>query len=119
MDQHSYIGNMSPAAMEGLYRQFLDNPSSVDASWQQFFSGFEFARLQYGENGGASGAIPEEVDKEFKVINLINNGYRAQGHLFTKTNPVRERRKYTPDLSIENFGLNTSELDTVDRKSVV
>lgn len=113
MDQHSYIGNMSPAAMEGLYRQFLDNPSSVDASWQQFFSGFEFARLQYGENGGASGAIPEEVDKEFKVINLINNGYRAQGHLFTKTNPVRERRKYTPDLSIENFGLNTSDLDTV------
>jgi 2-oxoglutarate dehydrogenase E1 component len=113
MDQHSYIGNMSPAAMEGLYRQFLDNPSSVDASWQQFFSGFEFARLQYGENGGASGAIPEQVDKEFKVINLINNGYRAQGHLFTKTNPVRERRKYTPDLSIENFGLNTSDLETV------
>lgn len=113
MDQHSYIGNMSPAAMEGLYRQFLDNPSSVDASWQQFFAGFEFARLQYGENGGASGAIPEQVDKEFKVINLINNGYRAQGHLFTKTNPVRERRKYTPDLSIENFGLNTSDLETV------
>ena len=113
MDQHSYIGNMSPAAMEGLYRQFLDNPSSVDSSWQQFFSGFEFARLQYGENGGASGAIPEQVDKEFKVINLINNGYRAQGHLFTKTNPVRERRKYTPDLSIENFGLNTSDLETV------
>lgn len=113
MDQHSYIGNMSPAAMEGLYRQFLDNPSSVDRSWQQFFSGFEFARLQYGENGGAPGAIPEQVDKEFKVINLINNGYRAQGHLFTKTNPVRERRKYTPDLSIENFGLNTSDLETV------
>ncbi|MFN0190115.1 MAG: 2-oxoglutarate dehydrogenase E1 component [Bacteroidia bacterium] len=113
MDQHSYIGNMSPAAMEGLYRQFLDNPSSVDTSWQQFFSGFEFARLQYGENGGASGAIPEQVDKEFKVINLITNGYRSQGHLFTKTNPVRERRKYSPDLSIENFGLNASDLETV------
>ena len=113
MDQHSYIGNMSPAAMEGLYRQFLDNPSSVDSSWQQFFSGFEFARLQYGESSGGNGAIPEKVDKEFKVINLINNGYRSRGHLFTKTNPVRERRKYTPDLSIENFGLNTSDLDSV------
>lgn len=113
MDQHSYIGNMSPAAMEGLYRQFLDNPSSVDSSWQQFFSGFEFARLQYGETGGVTGAVPEQLDKEFKVINLINNGYRAQGHLFTKTNPVRERRKYTPDLSIENFGLESSDLETV------
>jgi len=33
--------------------------------------------------------------------------------LFTQTNPVRERRKYKPDLSIENFGLSQSDLDTV------
>ena len=45
-----------------------------------------------------------------KVINLIN-GYRQRGHLFTKTNPVRDRRKYTPDLSIENFGLEQKDLD--------
>jgi len=113
MDQLSYIGNMSPAAMEGLYKQFLENPSSVDNSWQQFFAGFEFARLQYGESGASGTAVPEQVDKEFKVINLINNGYRTRGHLFTKTNPVRERRKYTPDLSIENFGLSATDLELV------
>lgn len=113
MDQHSYIGNMSPEAMEGLYRQFLDNPSSVDGSWQQFFSGFEFARHQYGEAPVGSSALPEQVDKEFRVINLINNGYRTRGHLFTKTNPVRERRKYSPDLSLENFGLSQTDLEVV------
>jgi 2-oxoglutarate dehydrogenase E1 component len=33
--------------------------------------------------------------------------------LFTKTNPVRERRKYTPSLAIENFGLSQNDLNTV------
>lgn len=33
--------------------------------------------------------------------------------MFTKTNPVRERRKYVPTLDIENFGLSQSDLDTV------
>jgi 2-oxoglutarate dehydrogenase E1 component len=32
--------------------------------------------------------------------------------LFTKTNPVRERRHYTPTLDIENFGLDKSDLNT-------
>ena len=49
---------------------------------------------------------------EFLLIRLID-GYRSRGHLFTKTNPVRERRKYAPTLDIENFGLNQEDLDTV------
>ncbi|MDZ4823763.1 MAG: 2-oxoglutarate dehydrogenase E1 component, partial [Flavobacteriales bacterium] len=51
------------------------------------------------------------LQKEFKVINLIN-AYRQRGHLFTKTNPVRERRKHTPPLNIELFGLNDADLKT-------
>ena len=33
--------------------------------------------------------------------------------MFTHTNPVRERRKYTPTLEISNFGLDESDLETV------
>ena len=61
---------------------------------------------------GVSLQVPDHVQKEFKVINLIN-GYRSRGHLFTKTNPVRARRTYTPTLSLENFGLSDNDLDTV------
>jgi 2-oxoglutarate dehydrogenase E1 component len=61
------------------------------------------------EDGG--GAIPENVQKEFKVMNLID-GYRSRGHLFTLTNPVRARRQYSPDLSIGNFGLSEADLGT-------
>ena len=44
------------------------------------------------------------------LINLIDD-YRKSGHLFTKTNPVRERRKYTPTLDYKNFGLEESDLE--------
>lgn len=110
MDKFSYLGNGDVVAIESLYTQFLADKNSVDPSWQQFFEGFEFARKNFDES--PSGEIPEQVRKEFNVINLIN-GYRARGHLFTLTNPVRERRKYLPTLAIENFGLASSDLETV------
>jgi 2-oxoglutarate dehydrogenase E1 component len=109
MSQHSIIGNISPELMDEMYRQYLSNPDSVDASWKQFFLGFDFARARFGDE---TDVVPEKVNKEFKVINLIN-GYRNRGHLFTKTNPVRERRKYQPTLALENFGLEQSDLETV------
>jgi 2-oxoglutarate dehydrogenase E1 component len=86
----------------------------VDISWARFFEGFDFQKSEYAVLPGGdaiSGAGAEALQKEFKVINLIN-GYRQRGHLFTKTNPVRERRKYSPSLEIENFGLSAADLET-------
>ncbi len=108
MDNISYVGNADVTAIDHLYKSYCQDPESVDIGWKKFFEGFDFARTNY-EDGGA---IPENFQKEFKVINLIN-GYRSRGHLFTKTNPVRERRKYEPTLDIENFGLEAADLDTV------
>jgi 2-oxoglutarate dehydrogenase E1 component len=106
MDNISYVGNADVNAIDELYKSYKKDPSSVDEGWRKFFEGFEFAQTNY-EDGGA---IPENFQKEFKVLNLIE-GYRSRGHLFTKTNPVRERRKYSPTLAIENFGLAESDLD--------
>ncbi len=107
METTTYLGNAEIGAVEDLYRQYQSDKNSVDESWKQFFEGFEFARTNFEED-----AIPSSISKEFCVVNLIN-GYRARGHLFTHTNPVRERRVYTPTLDIENFGLEKSDLDTV------
>jgi 2-oxoglutarate dehydrogenase E1 component len=108
MDKYSYLGNGDVATFENLYSQYKKDNNSVDVSWQKFFEGFELARTHFGEQA----EVPETFAKEFKVINLIN-AYRSRGHLFTKTNPVRERRKYSPALDIENFGLSETDLDTV------
>ncbi|MFT5580897.1 MAG: 2-oxoglutarate dehydrogenase E1 component, partial [Psychromonas sp.] len=108
MDKVSYVGNADVNAIDHLYKQYRENPENVDLGWRKFFEGFEFAQTDF-EKGGD---IPENFQKEFKVLNLIN-GYRVRGHLFTKTNPVRERRKYAPTLALENFDLSDADLDTV------
>lgn len=109
MDKVSYVGNADVNAIDNLYNMYKKDPDSVDEGWRKFFEGFDFAQTNY--EGGGEG-VPENFQKEFKVINLIE-GYRRIGHLFTKTNPVRERRKYSPDLSLENFGLSEKDLGTV------
>ena len=110
MLSHSYLSNADVDATEHLYQQYKSDKSSVDESWQRFFEGFDLA---YGDLGlsDEGGAVSEDMMKEINVLNLINGGYRTRGHLFTKTNPVRERRTYTPDLSLENFGLSKDDLN--------
>ncbi|MEE4197272.1 MAG: 2-oxoglutarate dehydrogenase E1 component [Bacteroidales bacterium] len=107
MDKFSFTGNSDISAIDELYKQYTSDPKSVDQQWQKFFQGFEFAQKNYP----ATNQQGEILDHEFKVINLIE-GYRKRGHLFTKTNPVRTRRKYSPTLALENYGLSESDLDT-------
>lgn len=114
MDSFSFLSNTDTNSIDTLYNQYKKDPSSVDISWARFFEGFDFQKSEYAVLPGGdaiSGAGAEALQKEFKVINLIN-GYRQRGHLFTKTNPVRERRKYSPSLDIENFGLSAADLET-------
>jgi 2-oxoglutarate dehydrogenase E1 component len=108
MDKITYVGNADVNAIDYLYEQYRQNPENVDISWSKFFEGFEFAQTNFEDKG----VIPENYVKEFKVLNLIN-GYRTRGHLFTKTNPVRERRQYSPTLEISNFGLSDTDLTVV------
>ena len=122
MDRFSFLNAAHTAFFADLYDQYLQNPDSVEPSWRSFFQGFDFANEFGGgpveelttmaAGGGDCSAVSEKLQKEFNVLKLID-GYRTRGHLFTKTNPVRERRTYSPDLSIENFGLSSADLNTV------
>lgn len=115
MDRFSFLGSVHAGFVEDLYQRYITNPDGIEPSWRAFFQGFDFARENYDDKTtlsvSPSVAIPEGVEKEFKVLNLIN-GYRTRGHLFTLTNPVRARRTYSPTLDIENFGLTQADLNT-------
>ncbi|TKG93664.1 2-oxoglutarate dehydrogenase E1 component [Puteibacter caeruleilacunae] len=111
MDKFTQVGNQEIESVEQLYESYLQDPSSVDISWRNFFEGFEFARKNYEVPQVPTGSN-EKLNKEFKILNLIH-GYRQRGHLFTRTNPVRTRRQYRPTLDIENFGLQKADLDVV------
>ena len=116
MDKYSFLNAAHTAYFADLYDQYLKNPDAIEPSWRAFFQGYDFGSENYGMDGeiveGVSAQIPEQLQKEFQVVKLID-GYRNRGHLFTKTNPVRARRKYAPTLEIENFGLSKNDLNTV------
>ncbi|ADV49322.1 2-oxoglutarate dehydrogenase E1 component [Cellulophaga sp. E16_2] len=124
MDKYSFLNAAHTSFFAELYDKYLINPDSVEPSWRAFFQGFDFGQeslldeldLPVTPNNVAAPSgtseMPQSLQKEFQVIRLID-GYRSRGHLFTKTNPVRERRKYEPTLAIENFGLSSEDLNTV------
>ena len=111
MDNYSFLGAANTAFFEEIYEQYLKEPDSVESSWRSFFQGYDFANESYSEEE-LEAQLPDSFKKEFKVINLIN-AYRQRGHLFTKTNPVRDRRDYNPKLDLKNFELSDADLDTV------
>jgi 2-oxoglutarate dehydrogenase E1 component len=114
MDSLSYLSNADSAYIDSLYQSYKEDPQSVDFGWQKFFEGFDFGQQSGAETTEptAGSAPPAHVLKEINVLSMIY-GYRSRGHLFTKTNPVRERRKYFPGKELETFGLAQSDLETV------
>ena len=124
MDRYSFLNAAHTQFFADLYDQYLQNPDTVEPSWRAFFQGFDFGMEQYNEEQFSNqvfqnssetadcSLVSDKLQKEFNVLKLID-GYRSRGHLFTKTNPVRERRTYTPTLDLENFGLSNADLNTV------
>ena len=112
LDRFSFLNSIDVDYIDELHQRYLVDKRLVEPSWRNFFDGYEFSKFNYQEVD----QIPTNVLKEFRVINLIS-AYRSRGHLFTKTNPVRERRKYHPSLEIKNFGLDDEDLLTVFQAS--
>ncbi len=110
MQKPEFLNNAHPEYIEKLYTEYKKNPNSVDESWRIFFQGYELAIEEPPKSSIAKQILDETHRKENFVINLINS-YRTRGHLFTKTNPVRSRRKYEPDLNIYQFGLKDDDLE--------
>lgn len=110
MDKLTYLNSNSTEYIESLYEAYKEDPESVEFGWRKFFEGFELGRS--GDAASVTMETPEHFLKEIGVLNMIN-GYRTRGHLFTKTNPVRERRKYFPGKEISQWGLSDADLDTV------
>jgi 2-oxoglutarate dehydrogenase E1 component len=123
MDRFSFLNAAHTQFFADLYEQYTQNPDSVEPSWRAFFQGFDFGMETYNEENVGQQIVTyvttsdnsqasEKLQKEFNVLKLIE-GYRTRGHLFTETNPVRDRRTYEPNLDLVNFGLSDADLNTV------
>ena len=124
MDRFSFLNAAHTAYFAELYDQYLSNPDSIEPSWRSFFQGFDFANEfatsadELGNITIDNASLSEKIEKEIRVIQLIE-AYRTNGHLFAKTNPVRDRRLFSPSLAIENFHLAATDLTTVFQSSTL
>lgn len=99
---HTQIANLP--LIEDLYKKYLENPESVEASWRYFFQGIDFAGYlnKPDEKEGKDSSAPLRI---FKLI----QAYRRFGHLAASINPLAPP-KAPDELSLENLGFSESEL---------
>lgn len=125
----SFYGS-NASFIEDLYERFLDNPQSVDESWQAKFRELNnvetyeiphspiierFAQLaQKSQNRlkKLQGFTEESVKKQSAVARLINH-YRVRGHQIAKNNPLGKNALMPPDLDPSYYGLSALDMDTV------
>src|SRR4051794_32414463 len=88
MKDFSYITNSHPSFVENLYREYVNDPQSVDPELKKFFQGFDFSVSTL--NGSISTVAKSsetkvlagniDLNKEFGVYQLIS-AYRKKAHL--------------------------------------
>ena len=122
MSNFSHLANANPRYIENMYRQFTQQPDSVDQSWQDFFLGFEYA----SDNGNGSvtavdGALPKtgdgvidwkHVQQEINVFSLIK-AYRVRAHVEADIDPINEFSEPGAVLDLSEYGLTEADLNTV------
>ena len=123
----------NPDYVDSLYRQFLEDPESVDPTWALFFAGFQWksdgmgaengtdrAAAEVG-NGGpivltSSGAIPEGVAPteaaHLRCYDLVHT-YREFGHLIADLDPLQRGSRVHPVLALSEFGFAEADLDQI------
>ena len=124
MKDFQYITNAHPAYIENLYKDFIQDPESVEVDMRQFFEGFDFAvssaiPVANGNTNGTTAIVSTaattldvvQLDKELNVYQLIL-AYRRKGHLVAKTNPIRARKDRNANLELENFGFTEADLSS-------
>ena len=91
--------------LESLYEKWLENPSSVDPSWQHFFEGMQFASK-------LPQALPvRQESSDLRIFYLIE-AYRTYGHKMANCNVIAtEKPEFPEELNLANFGFTRDDLN--------
>lgn len=95
--------------LEELYTQYLEDPTTVDPSWQEVFEGID------GDGTPTLAAAPAPTTGtagDLRIFRLIES-YRTYGHLMAKINPIATQEQEMPrELKLETLGFSEGELAT-------
>lgn len=113
--------------IEELYKQYLENPASVDQTWQEFFSSVKDSNQLLNKSTAKiilKAAATEESKTSENPVSTTNNfnvgamikNYRKYAHYLAKLDPLGlevTKTKEDLKLSIENFGFTNDHLSKV------
>jgi len=120
MSDYSFIANAHPSFIDDLYKNYCDDPQSVEEGWRTFFKGFDYGGAaedassngsSTSNNGHVSNVSESSFKKEVNVLALIK-AYRNRGHLEATTNPLKARKDRNANLGLADFDLSDADLDT-------
>jgi 2-oxoglutarate dehydrogenase E1 component len=112
MKDYSYVYNAHPSYIESMYKNYQQDPSSVDDGWRIFFDGFEFSGNGHSDTDGQQNLSANLSEKEFGVMSIIY-GFRTRGHLLSTTNPLKPRKDRKPHLDLADHRLTEEDLNKV------
>lgn len=99
LNKFTYATATNASYIEEQYEKFRKDPASVEASWRQFFEGYEFAATA-GVGASATGG-----DQEAGKVEAYINAFRVLGHLSAHLNPLAPKPALRADMQPSNHGL--------------
>jgi len=112
----SPLSGGNAAYLEQLYRNYLEDPESVDQQWQDYFASLEQRREPAPSPGPAAGGAAyseKEASKQSSILRLIN-AYRMRGHQEARIDPLGIlAQPSVPDLDPDFHGLTQDDMSQV------
>lgn len=99
LNKFTYATATNAGYIEEQYEKFRQDPGSVEASWRQFFEGYEFAATSGAVASAAGG------DQEAGKVEAYINAFRVLGHLSAHLNPLAPKPALRDDMAPGNHGL--------------
>ncbi len=128
--ESSALYGSNASFIENLYERFLEDPESVETSWQHHFKTIQqnidfetphspiierFAELALktpNRLAQIQGFTEESVKKQSAVARLINH-YRVRGHQIANTNPLGKTAQQPIDMDPSYYGLSEPDMETL------
>src|SRR5881394_489414 len=92
------------------YKRWRQNPESVDSGWAAFFEGFELGELPERDGAVARAVEGREGSLQSRVDGLVY-AYRTLGHTIARLDPLADRRRENPLLTLRELGFSEKDLD--------
>jgi 2-oxoglutarate dehydrogenase E1 component len=132
-DNYPLPSNLNLAFVEGLYTEYLRDPSSVTAEWQQYFK--QIANGDYvksyvrpGPSFEAASIFNPATERRFEVdvaqpreegrantlqdrVSQLIRAYRVRGHVIAQIDPLGIPRPTPPELDASFYGFSEADED--------